>query len=79
MACLGLWARFAGLGDRPLAVDEYYFLVSIESILTDGLPELPGGGYYVRGILIQYLTAGAIAASGDTMLGLRPSDRFPSR
>jgi hypothetical protein len=68
---VGLWARFAGLWHRPLAVDEYYFLLSTRSILADWLPDLPGGGYYVRGILIQYLTAGAIALTSDPMLGLR--------
>jgi hypothetical protein len=70
VATLGLWARFVGLADRPLAVDEYYFLVSTESVLADGLPDLPGGGYYTRGILIQYLTAAAIAVTGNTMLAL---------
>ena len=68
---VALWARFAGLWHRPLAVDEYYFLLSTESILADWLPDLPGGGYYMRGILIQYLTAGAIALTSDAMLGLR--------
>jgi hypothetical protein len=68
---VGLFARVAGLWHRPLAVDEYYFLLSTQSILADGIPDLPGGGYYVRGILIQYLTAGIIALTQDPMLGLR--------
>ncbi|HSR41269.1 MAG TPA: glycosyltransferase family 39 protein, partial [Longimicrobiales bacterium] len=67
----GVYARVAGLGARPLAVDEYYFLQGVVSILDGGLPELPGGGLYVRGMLIQYLTAGVIRITGDELAGLR--------
>jgi hypothetical protein len=67
----GLIARFHGLGERPLAVDEYYFLVSVESIIENGVPEPPGGGYYVRGLPLQYLTALSVAASAEPEFGLR--------
>jgi hypothetical protein len=68
---VGLIARLQGLGGRPLAVDEYYFLVSVESILRGGVPEPPGGGYYVRGLPLQYLTALSVALFGGPELGLR--------
>jgi hypothetical protein len=54
---LGVWARMNGLGEAPLAVDEYYLLQSALNIVRTGLPEFPCGGYYVRGVLHQYFTA----------------------
>jgi hypothetical protein len=68
---LGVVARFQGLGFRPLAEDEYYFLVSVESIFRSGLPEQAGGGYYVRGLPLQYLTALSRAIFEDPEFGLR--------
>lgn len=61
----GLWARFHALGIRQLAVDEYYFVRSVEFILDSGWPAIPGGGYYVRGPLAQYATAAAALSFGD--------------
>lgn len=51
---LGIIIRFKGLGKWPLALDEYYIVKSTENILEYGLPQLPQGGYYDRGILLQY-------------------------
>lgn len=68
---LGGWIRFSHLGARPLAVDEYYFLQSITSILESGLPLKPGGGIYLRGVLLQYWTAGTILVLGKPLLALR--------
>ena len=51
---LGTFIRFKGLGTWPLALDEYYIVKSAENILKYGLPQFPGGGYYDRGILLQY-------------------------
>ena len=62
----GLYARFYELGERQLAVDEYYFLESVGRILEQGVPALPGGGYYPRDLLAQYITAGSILLFGDT-------------
>ncbi len=53
----GLYFRLKGLGKWPLAVDEYYIVKSTENILKYGIPEWDVGGYYVRGLLQQYLTA----------------------
>jgi hypothetical protein len=68
---VGTFARVNALGLPPLSVDEYYFLVSVESIIATGVPEPPGGGYYVRGLPIQYLTAGSVVLFGGPELGLR--------
>jgi len=47
--------RAPGLGKWELAIDEYYFSQSITFILDNGLPRFPDGGYYVRGIGLQYM------------------------
>ena len=52
---LGAIIRLNGLGDWTLALDEYYIIASSENILKHGLPQFPNGGYYSRGILLQYL------------------------
>jgi hypothetical protein len=54
----GLYGRFKGLGTWPLGVDEFYITRSIDNILRSGLPEFSCGGYYLRGLLYQYLVAG---------------------
>ena len=55
---VGVIVRFKGLNIWPLGPDEYYFAQSVQNILRAGLPEYPCGGYYVRGIVLQYLAAG---------------------
>ncbi|MEX2343376.1 MAG: glycosyltransferase family 39 protein [Steroidobacteraceae bacterium] len=55
---VGVFARFKGLNIWPLGPDEYYFAQSVENILRTGLPAYPCGGYYERGIVLQYLAAG---------------------
>jgi hypothetical protein len=54
----GIYFRFRGLGTAPLSVDEYYLTRSIDNVLRTGLPAFSCGGYYTRGLLQQYLTAG---------------------
>jgi hypothetical protein len=49
--------RAPDLGKWALTIDEYYFSRSVSFILEKGIPEFPDGGYYVRGISLQYLTA----------------------
>lgn len=61
--CAGVLARFWALGRWPLAIDEYYFSRSVENVLKYGLPQFPCGGYYIRGLLLQYLCA-ALEAGG---------------
>jgi hypothetical protein len=54
----GVIARFKGLGTWPFGVDEYYFGKSVQNILQFGVPAYECGGYYTRGVLLQYLSAG---------------------
>src|SRR3984893_14768775 len=53
----GIYGRFKGLGTWPLGVDEFYITRSIDNILRTGLPEFSCGGYYLRGLVYQYLVA----------------------
>jgi len=55
---VGVYGRFRGLGAAPLSVDEYYFVRSIDNVLRSGLPAYTCGGFYTRGLLLQYLAAG---------------------
>lgn len=59
----GALARFWAIGRWPLAVDEYYIAESVRSILRTGIPELPCGGFYGRGLLLQYGAAALQLAS----------------
>ena len=68
----GVFFRFWQLGGAPLAVDEYYFASSILNILERGLPAFPCGGYYTRGILVQYLTVPLLGLG----FGLESAIRF---
>lgn len=54
---LAMLIRAPGLGRWCLAVDEFYCSKAASFILEKGLPIFPGGGYYIRGIGLQYLTA----------------------
>jgi hypothetical protein len=67
----GLFARFHGLGESALAIDEYYFVRSVGFVLDTGVPALPSGGYYLRGIPLQYLTAASVWIFGETGFGWR--------
>jgi hypothetical protein len=53
----GTYFRLKGLGKSPFAVDEYYIASSVRNILEYGLPQFDCGGYYTRGLLLQYLVA----------------------
>jgi 4-amino-4-deoxy-L-arabinose transferase-like glycosyltransferase len=67
----GIYGRLAGFGDRQLAEDEYYFAEAVDSIRKQGVPRFEGGGYYVQGLLPQYLTAASVAIFGETNTALR--------
>jgi uncharacterized membrane protein len=55
---IGLIARFKNLGGPTLAVDEYYIVQSVRNVLQSGWPAFDCGGWYQRGLLLQYLSAG---------------------
>ena len=58
---MGIFIRLKGLGTWSLTLDEYYIVKSAENILKHGLPQFPNGGYYERGILLQYMIASLLA------------------
>ena len=69
--CAGVFFRFWGLGQAPLAVDEYYLGTSILNIAQRGLPEFPCGGYYSRGILLQYTSLIPVFLGANLELAVR--------
>jgi len=54
---VGIYVRFKGIGKWPFADDEYYIAKSVKNIMVFGVPKFECGGYYVRGLLYQYLAA----------------------
>ncbi|KJS32979.1 MAG: hypothetical protein VR64_03400 [Desulfatitalea sp. BRH_c12] len=68
---IGLMARFKGIGRWPFAYDEFLIAQSVEHILKTGLPMFESGGYYTRGLLYQYLSAGLVWFFGNPEFWLR--------
>jgi Dolichyl-phosphate-mannose-protein mannosyltransferase len=68
---LAILVRAPGLGRWCFAVDEFYFSKAVSFILEKGLPMFPGGGYYIRGIGLQYLTALPVSFIGNLELAVR--------
>lgn len=66
-----VFLRLYGLGRWDLAVDEYYLSKSIISIAENGLPSFPGGGYYIRGLLQQYLSVPIYILTGSMEWSVR--------
>ena len=54
---LGIYARFIGLNTWSFATDEYFIAKSTDFILEKGVPQFECGGYYMRGLLMQYFIA----------------------
>jgi len=53
----GIMIRLKGLGKWPFgSTDEYFMAKSVENILASGFPKFKLGGYYVRGLVNQYLS-----------------------
>jgi len=68
---IGIIVRFKGLGAWPLIADEYYFARSVENVLRFGFPAYECGGYYMRGVLPQYLAAGLHSVGLPMELAIR--------
>jgi hypothetical protein len=68
---IGVFCRFKGLGTAPLTVDEYYLVRSIQNVLRSGVPLFSCGGYYMRGLVLQYLSAAEQAAGMSPELAPR--------
>lgn len=54
---IGLLVRLIDLGKWQLATDEYYLVKSAQNILKYGFPMWDVGGFYSRGLIIQYFIA----------------------
>ncbi len=67
----GILVRLVGLGTHPFSIDEYYLFKSINLIIEKGLPEFLCGGYYVRGILLQYIILPFVSLIDDQELAAR--------
>ncbi|PIE82885.1 MAG: hypothetical protein CSA09_04875 [Candidatus Contendobacter odensis] len=67
----GIYFRLKGLGKSPFTVDEYYIASSIKNILEHGLPEFDCGGYYIRGLLLQYSAVPFFIYGGNDEYWLR--------
>ena len=68
-----LWLRVHGLEgwDGTLTVDESRLAMAARGILESGLPRLPSGWVYTRGLLATYLTAPSFALIGMTDFAAR--------
>ncbi|MEO0344803.1 MAG: glycosyltransferase family 39 protein [Pseudomonadota bacterium] len=60
----GTYARFWNLGFAAVALDEFHSVLAVEFILESGLPRFESGGFYTRGLLLNYVVAGLSALSG---------------
>lgn len=52
---VGAYSRLRGLGTWPWATDGYLIGQSVDNILRYGIPAFDCGGYYMRGLTLQYL------------------------
>jgi len=68
---VGAVARFWAIGRWPVSYDEYLIGKSVRNVLSEGLPRMLDGGYYGRGILLQYLLAGMRLTGLGEELSLR--------
>lgn len=68
-----LWIRLDGLQgwDGTLTVDETRLALAARGVLQTGLPRLPSGWVYTRGLLATYLTAPSFALLGETDFAAR--------
>lgn len=63
----GMYGRFAGNGLWPFSGDEYLVAQSVNHILERGVPSFECGGYYRRGLLLQYILAAASYIPGISL------------
>lgn len=70
---LALWLRLEGLGgwDGTLTVDESRLALAARGVVETGLPRLPSGWLYTRGLLATYLTAPAFMLLGESDFAAR--------
>jgi len=69
--CVGAVVRFWGLGDPGLHGDEDTMALATMHIVRDGLPILPSGMFYPRGLTELYIMAGSVQLFGLSEWSLR--------
>ncbi|MCC6174745.1 MAG: glycosyltransferase family 39 protein [Chloroflexi bacterium] len=76
LTAFGLWIRLDGLTgwDGTLSVDEARLALAARGVREHGLPRLPSGWIYTRGLLATYAVAPSFALLGETDFAAR----FPS-
>ena len=67
----GVFFRLWDLGGAPLAVDEYYLGMSVLNVAERGIPEFACGGFYHRGLLLQYLSVPLLWLGAELELAIR--------
>jgi hypothetical protein len=67
----GTWVRFQGLGSVGLHGDEETMAMAALDILRDGIPHLPSGMLYPRGLTELYLMAGSVHLFGESEWAFR--------
>jgi hypothetical protein len=70
---VALWIRLYGLQgwDGTLTVDEARLALAARGVATTGLPVLPSGWLYTRGLLATYLTAPSLLLLGSSDFAVR--------
>jgi 4-amino-4-deoxy-L-arabinose transferase-like glycosyltransferase len=68
---VGAVLRFWGLSSVGLHGDEETMAMAVRHILVDGLPTLPSGMFYPRGLTQLYLMAASVALFGESEWALR--------
>src|SRR4051794_37651495 len=73
LTCAALWIRVNGLTgwDGTLTVDESRLALAARGVLESGVPRLPSGWIYTRGLLATYLTAPSLALVGTSDFAVR--------
>jgi len=71
LLCSGAVVRFWGLGDVGLHGDEETMAMAAMDILRDGIPNLPSGMLYPRGLSELYLMALSVSIFGESEWAFR--------
>jgi hypothetical protein len=69
--CIGTVVRFWGLGDPGLHGDEETMAMATMHIVKEGLPILPSGMFYPRGLTELYLMAASVQIFGESEWAFR--------
>ena len=69
--CIGTFVRFWGLGDPGFHGDEETMAMATMHIVKDGLPILPSGMFYPRGLTELYLMAASVQIFGESEWAFR--------